>query len=102
MVSDYAVIMNTALPVATHVDGTVSLVDVLERVLDKGIVIDAWMRMSVSGIYVVMVEARILVASIETYLKHAELIREVSPAAAGSGAPRRAEGPKPRRGSSIG
>ena len=45
-----------------------SLVEVLDRVLDKGIVIDAWVRLSLVGIDLVTVEARIVVASIATYL----------------------------------
>lgn len=49
-----------------------SLIDVLDRVLDKGIVIDAWVRVSVIGIDLITVEARVIVASIETYLKHSE------------------------------
>ena len=47
-----------------------SLVEVLDRVLDKGIVIDAWVRVSVVGIDLITVEARIVVASINTYMKH--------------------------------
>ena len=49
-----------------------SLIDVLDRVLDKGIVIDAWVRVSVVGIDLITVEARVIVASIATYLKHSE------------------------------
>lgn len=48
-----------------------SLIDVLDRVLDKGIVIDAWMRVSVAGLDLVQVKARVVVASIKTYLTHA-------------------------------
>ena len=44
-----------------------SLIDVLDRVLDKGIVIDAWVRVSLVGIDLVTVEARIVVASIDTF-----------------------------------
>jgi len=51
-----------------------SLIDVLDRVLDKGIVIDAYVRVSPVGIDLVSVEARIVVASVETYLKFAEAI----------------------------
>src|SRR5438309_5292320 len=51
-----------------------SLIDVLDRVLDKGIVIDAWVRVSVIGIDLITVEARVTVASIETYLKYADLL----------------------------
>lgn len=52
--------------------GGTSLIDVLDRVLDKGIVIDAWVRVSVVGIDLITVEARVVVASIETYLKYSE------------------------------
>jgi hypothetical protein len=51
-----------------------SLIDVLDRVLDKGIVIDAWVALSVIGINIVTVDARIVVASMETYLKHADAV----------------------------
>ena len=51
-----------------------SLIDVLDRVLDKAIVIDAYVRVSLVGIDLVSVEARIVVASVETYLKYAEAI----------------------------
>ena len=47
-----------------------NVIDVLERVLDKGVVIDAWLRLSLVGIEIATVESRITVASIETYLKH--------------------------------
>jgi hypothetical protein len=51
-----------------------SLIDVLDRVLDKGIVIDAWIRVSLVGIDLVTVEARVVVASIDTYLKYSEMV----------------------------
>lgn len=51
-----------------------SLIDVLDRVLDKGIVIDAYVRVSLVGIDLVSVEARVVVASVETYLKYADSI----------------------------
>lgn len=51
-----------------------SVIDVLDRVLDKGIVIDAWVRVSLVGIDLITVEARVVVASIDTYLKYAEAI----------------------------
>jgi gas vesicle structural protein len=50
------------------------LVDVLDRVLDKGIVIDAAVRISVVGIELLGVDARVVVASIETYLLHADTL----------------------------
>ena len=51
-----------------------SLIDVLDRVLDKGIVIDAWVRISLVGIDLITVEARVVVASIDTYLKYADVV----------------------------
>ena len=59
--------------------GTTSLIDVLDRVLDKGIVIDAWVRVSLVGIDLITVEARIVVASIDTYLKYSEAVGQVAP-----------------------
>jgi hypothetical protein len=46
-------------------------------VLDKGIVIDAWVRVSLVGIDLITVEARIVVASIDTYLKYSEAVGQV-------------------------
>lgn len=51
-----------------------SLIDVLDRVLDKGIVVDAWVRISLVGIDLITVEARVVVASIDTYLKYADAV----------------------------
>ena len=51
-------------------DGT--FVDVLDRVLDKGIVISAWGRMSVVGLELMGLELRVVVASIETHLRYAD------------------------------
>ncbi len=42
--------------------------------LDKGIVIDAWVRVSLVGIDLITVEARVVVASIETYLRYSEAV----------------------------
>jgi len=56
--------------------GGSSLIDVLDRVLDKGIVIDAWVRVSLVGIDLITVEARVVVASIETYLKYSEQVSQ--------------------------
>lgn len=54
--------------------GSSSLVEVIDRILDKGIVIDAWVRVSLVGIEILALEARAIVASVETYLKYAEAI----------------------------
>jgi len=66
------------MPIERAAGGT-SLIDVLDRVLDKGIVIDAWVRVSLVGIDLITVEARVVVASIETYLKYSEAVGQISP-----------------------
>src|SRR5262249_34121071 len=49
-----------------------SLADVVEIILDKGIVIDAYIRVSLVGIELLTVDARIVIASVDTYLRFAE------------------------------
>lgn len=51
-----------------------SLAEVVDRILDKGIVIDAFAKVSLVGIELIAIEARVVVASVETYLKYAEAI----------------------------
>jgi len=84
--------------------GGTSLIDVLDRVLDKGIVVDAWVRISLVGIDLITVEARVVVASIDTYLKYAEavgLTPAVSRPALGPGAEPIEERTTRRRVSSV-
>jgi hypothetical protein len=59
-----------------------SLAEVVDRILDKGIVIDAWAKVSLVGIELLSVEARVVIASVETYLKYAEAIGLTASAAA--------------------
>ena len=54
-----------------------SLLEVLDRILDKGIVVDAWIRFSLVGLDLLTVQARIVVASIETYLGYTEAIKTI-------------------------
>lgn len=54
--------------------GSSSLAELLSVILDKGIVVDAWVRLSVIGIEILTLEARVVVASVETYLRYAEAI----------------------------
>src|SRR5690606_28064868 len=49
-----------------------SLADVIEIILDKGLVIDAYVRVSLVGIEVLTIDARIVIASVDTYLRFAE------------------------------
>ena len=51
-----------------------SLAEVVDRILDKGIVIDAWVRVSLLGLEILTVEARVVIAGVETYLKYAEAV----------------------------
>jgi hypothetical protein len=69
------------MPAVERAPGGTSLIDVLDRVLDKGIVVDAWVRVSLVGIDLITVEARIVVASIETYLRYAEALGITGPVA---------------------
>jgi len=51
-----------------------SLVEVVDRILDKGVVVDAWVRVSLVGIEILAVEARVVVAGVDTFLKYAEAV----------------------------
>jgi len=51
-----------------------SLAEVIDRILDKGIVVDAWVRVSLVGIELLAVEARVVVAGVDTWLKYAEAV----------------------------
>lgn len=52
-----------------------STIDVLDRILDKGIVIDAWVRISLMSVDLITLEARVVVASISTYLENTDALR---------------------------
>src|SRR5436190_6150306 len=53
------------------------LADVLSVILDKGIVIDAFVRISVIGIELVTIDARVVIASVDTYLRFAEAVNRL-------------------------
>src|SRR5947207_3408004 len=55
-----------------------SLYDVLDLILDKGIVVDAFVRVSVVGIELITVDARVVIASVDTYLRYAEAVERLS------------------------
>src|SRR2546421_12622855 len=67
------------MPVERTARGT-SLLDVLDRVLDKGIVIDAWIRASLGGVGIdlITVETRVIVASIATHLEKCDELVQAS------------------------
>jgi gas vesicle structural protein len=54
-----------------------SLYDVLDLILDKGLVIDAYVRASLLGIELVTIDARIVIASVDTYLRFAEAVNRL-------------------------
>src|SRR3954469_15199553 len=54
-----------------------SLYDVLDLILDKGLVIDVYVRASLLGIELVTVDARVVVASVDTYLRFAEAVNRL-------------------------
>lgn len=54
-----------------------SLADVLDLILDKGLVIDAYVRVSALGIEVLTIDARVVVASVDTYLRFAEAVNRL-------------------------
>ena len=56
------------------VNASSSLAEVVDRILDKGVVVDAWARLSLVGIELLAVEARVVVAGVDTYLKYAEAV----------------------------
>ena len=68
-----------------------SLADVVNTILDKGVVVDVFARVSVVGIELLRVDARVVIASVDTYLRYAEAIGLTAPAA-----------PPPRQRAAIG
>ncbi len=61
-----------------------SLAEVLDRILDKGVVVDVWARVSLVGIEILTIEARVVVASVDTFLHYAEEITKIEQAAIGA------------------
>ena len=59
-----------------------SLAEVIDRILDKGVVVDAWVRVSLVGIELLAIEARVVVAGVDTFLKYAEAVGLTEAAAA--------------------
>ena len=53
------------------------LVDVVDLILDKGLVIDAYIRVSAIGIELLTIDARIVIASVDTYLRFAEAVNRL-------------------------
>jgi hypothetical protein len=55
-----------------------SLADVIDTILDKGLVVDAYVRVSLVGIELLTIDARVVVASVDTYLRFAEAVNRLS------------------------
>ena len=53
------------------------LADVIDSILDKGLVIDAYVRVSLVGIEVLTIDARVVIASVDTYLRFAEAVNRL-------------------------
>jgi hypothetical protein len=53
------------------------LADVIDTILDKGLVIDAYVRISLVGIELVTIDARVVIASVDTYLRFAEAVNRL-------------------------
>ncbi|HEY6495479.1 MAG TPA: gas vesicle protein GvpJ [Trebonia sp.] len=53
------------------------LADVIDTILDKGLVIDAYVRVSLVGIELITIDARIVIASVDTYLRFAEAVNRL-------------------------
>lgn len=61
-----------------------ALVDVVDLILDKGLVIDVYVRVSLVGIEILTIDARIVVASVDTYLRFAEATNRLDLARSGT------------------
>ena len=65
----------------SHSPDASSLAEVIDRILDKGLVVDVWARVSAVGIEILTIEARVVAASVDTFLHYAEEIAKVEQAA---------------------
>jgi hypothetical protein len=55
-----------------------SLADVIDSILDKGLVIDIYVRVSLVGIEILTIDARIVIASVDTYLRFAQAVNRLA------------------------
>src|SRR6266704_2286315 len=53
------------------------LADVIDTILDKGLVVDAYVRLSLVGIELLTIDARVVIASVDTYLRFAEAVNRL-------------------------
>ncbi len=73
-----------------------SLAEVIDRILDKGIVIDAFVRVSLVGIEILTVEARVVIASVDTWLRYAEAVGLLEEKVSDEGKSSREQAPNPQ------
>jgi gas vesicle structural protein len=69
--------MTVAVQSANRAPKPSGLADVLDLVLDKGIVIDAYVRLALVGIEILTLDARVVIASVDTYLRFAEAVNRL-------------------------
>ena len=71
--------MTTAVQPAGGAGGpsSSSLADVIDTILDKGLVLDAYVRVSLVGIEILTIDARVVIASVDTYLRFAEAVNRL-------------------------
>ncbi|GGN34021.1 gas vesicle structural protein GvpA [Streptomyces kronopolitis] len=67
-----SVVQQSNAPNSSSGGGSGNLYDVLELILDRGLVIDAFVRVSLVGIEILKIDVRVVVASVDTYLRFAE------------------------------
>jgi hypothetical protein len=67
-----SVVQQSNAPNSSSGSGSGNLYDVLELILDRGLVIDAFVRVSLVGIEILKIDVRVVVASVDTYLRFAE------------------------------
>ena len=77
------------------------LADVIDSILDKGLVIDAYIRVSLVGIELLTIDARIVVASVDTYLRFAEAVNRLDISREKEGLPGLADGSQQSKGTRI-
>src|SRR5204863_1266557 len=69
--------MSTGMQTGGPGPSPTGLADVIETILDKGMVIDAYVRVSLVGIEVLTIDARVVIASVDTYLRFAEAVNRL-------------------------
>src|SRR5437868_15520380 len=69
--------MTTAVSNVNRAPKPSGLADVLDLILDKGIVIDAYVRLALVGIEILTLDARVVIASVDTYLRFAEAVNRL-------------------------